>query len=119
MTSISDDNSNPKNLRRTPRVQVNKEFASIDAFLSEYVTNISEEGVFIRTEDPLPVGTRVNLRFSIILDEVETIEGIGEVVRIVDRVNHEKGMGVVFVQLDSYSEAIIQKILTRQSTTAT
>jgi len=105
----------PENLRRSPRIQVNREFASIDAFLEEYVTNISRDGVFIRTDEPYSIGTRVNLRFSIILEEVETIEGLGEVVRIVDTPSGPKGMGVVFVDLDSVSEKIIQRLFIRQS----
>ena len=104
----------PENLRRSPRIQVNRESASIDAFLEEYVTNISRDGVFIRTDEPYSIGTRVNLRFSIILDEVETIEGLGEVVRIVENHAGTKGMGVVFVDLDSVSEKIIQRLFTRR-----
>ena len=104
----------PENLRRSPRIQVNREFASIDAFLEEYVTNISQDGVFIRTDEPYPIGTRVNLRFSIILDEVETIEGLGEVVRIVDDPVGVMGMGVVFVDLDTVSEKIISRLFTRR-----
>ena len=110
-----DSDLTPENLRRSPRIQVNREFASIDAFLEEYVTNISRDGVFIRTDEPYSIGTRVNLRFSIILEEVETIEGLGEVVRIVDDPSTPKGMGVVFVDLDSVSEKIIQRLFIRQS----
>lgn len=105
----------PKDARRAPRVYVNREFSSIDAFLAEYVTNISRNGAFIRTDAPLPIGTLVNLRFSIILDEVETIEGIGEVVRLVENPPEARGMGVVFVQLDSYSERIIGRLFTRRA----
>ena len=100
--------------RAVPRIQVNREFSSIDAFLSEYVTNISEKGVFVRTTTPLPVGTRVNLRFSIILDEVEGLEGIGEVIRTVEEPADEAGMGVVFTELTSFSEQVIRRLLTRR-----
>ena len=103
-----------ENLRKSPRIQVNREFASIDSFLEEYVTNISRNGVFVRTDDPYPIGTRVNLRFSIILDEVETIEGMGKVVRIVEESSGVKGMGVVFVELDSVSEKIIERLFVRR-----
>jgi uncharacterized protein (TIGR02266 family) len=111
---LPDDSDASIDLRRAPRVHVNREFASIDAFLSEYVTNISESGVFIRTDTPLAIGTRVNLKFSIILDEVETIEGIGEVVRVTESPEGYRGMGVVFVQLDSFSQLIIERLLTRK-----
>ena len=64
--------------RRDERVTINKEFESFDAFIHEYVTNISRIGVFIQSKQPLPVGTRVNLRFTVIMDDIETIEGQGE-----------------------------------------
>ncbi len=105
--------SHTKEMRRARRIVVNREFGSIDDFLSEYVTNISEHGVFIWTDAPLPVGTLVNLRFSIIMDEVETIEGVGEVVRVTEAPPESRGMGVVFVQLNSFSEKVIQRLFVR------
>ena len=65
------------------RVTINKEFESFDAFIQEYVTNISRTGVFIRAQEPLAVGTKVNLQFTVIMEDIETIEGIGEVTRVV------------------------------------
>lgn len=35
-----------------------------DTFLYAKITNISEMGIFVRTTEPLAVGTRVHLRFS-------------------------------------------------------
>ena len=94
------------------RVTINKEFESFDAFIQEYVTNISETGVFIKSATVLPVGTRVNLRFTVIMDDIETIEGIGEVVRV----EHDPpGMGVVFRELNAYSKNLIEKLLTQRS----
>ncbi|HSN99549.1 MAG TPA: PilZ domain-containing protein [Candidatus Nanopelagicales bacterium] len=95
--------------RKDERVTINKEFESYDAFISEYVTNISRTGVFIRSRSPLTVGTKVNLRFTVIMDDIETIEGIGEVVRVHD---DPPGMGVVFTELSSYSKGLIDKLLT-------
>jgi hypothetical protein len=91
------------------RVTINKEFESFDAFIQEYVTNISETGVFIKSATVLPVGTRVNLRFTVIMDDIETIEGIGEVVRVE---KDPPGMGVVFRELSAYSKDLIDKLLT-------
>ena len=71
------------------------------------MTNISRTGAFIRSRDPLPVGTRVNLRFSVILDEVEVIEGVGEVVRVSQS---PPGMGVVFRKLSPASMELINRI---------
>ncbi len=97
------------NERRDERVTINKEFESFDAFIQEYVTNISRTGVFIRAQTPLAVGTKVNLRFTVIMDDIETIEGQGEVVRVHD---DPPGMGVVFTELSSYSKGLIDKLLT-------
>ena len=95
---------------RDERVTINREFASVDDLVSEYVSNISRTGVFIRSEDPLAVGTLVNLRFSIILDEVETVEGLGEVVRVSE---DPPGMGIVFLELTRVSEKLIARMFTR------
>ena len=101
----------PDESRREERVTINKEFESYDAFIHEYVTNISRTGVFVRSKSPLPVGTQVNLRFTVIMDDIETIEGVGEVVRVhVD----PPGMGVVFTDLSTYSKGLIDKLLRSQ-----
>jgi len=94
--------------RREERVTINKEFESYDAFISEYVSNISRSGVFVRSKTPLEVGTKVNLRFTVIMDDIETIEGIGEVVRVHD---DPPGMGVVFTELGEESQKIIDRLL--------
>jgi hypothetical protein len=93
------------------RLTINKEFESFDAFIQEYVTNISKTGVFVRTQSPLPIGTKVNLCFSVITDTVETIEGVGEVVRVE---TNPSGMGVVFRELSTYSRDLLEKLLVRR-----
>lgn len=98
--------------RRDERITINKEFENFDAFIQEYVTNISRSGVFIKSKTPLPIGTKVNLKFTVIMDDIETIEGTGEVVRTSQ---NPKGMGVVFTSLTSFSKSLIEKMLTRPS----
>lgn len=96
--------------RKEERLTINKEFDSFDQFIQEYVTNISRSGAFIKTSTPLPVGSQVTLRFTVVMDDVEIIEGVGEVVRIE---TDPPGMGVVFKQLSKYSEKLIQKLLSK------
>ena len=60
----------------------------------------------VKSKAPLPVGTLVNLRFTVIMDDIETIEGTGEVVR-----TEEGGMGIVFREISAYSKAIIDRLL--------
>ena len=96
--------------RRESRLTINKEFSSFDSFLEEYVTNISPTGVYVRSKKPLPVGTEVNLQFTVIMDDIETIEGKGCVVR-----TDAEGMGVVFREVSSYSKGIIDRLFVRKA----
>ena len=91
---IADPTGSDGQLLRARRVSINEEFAPVEAYIDEYVADISASGVFIRSKDPLPIGTHVDLRFSLILDELHVIEAAGEVVR-----HGPAGMGVAFRML--------------------
>ena len=97
---------------RDDRVTINHEFGSVDQFIAEYVTNISRSGVFIKTRSPLAVGTKVNLKFTVIMEDLEVIEGIGEVVRV--QLDEPVGMGVVFIELTSHSQGLVTRLMTRR-----
>ena len=43
------------------------------------------------------------------MDDIETIEGIGEVVRVQD---DPPGMGVVFTRISHHSQHLLQRLLT-------
>ena len=53
----------------------------------------------------------MNLRFTVVMDDIETIDGIGEVVRVA---SDPAGMGVVFKELTDYSQRLVEKLLTAQ-----
>src|SRR5262249_14415866 len=91
---------------RADRHEIHHELRSIDEFIHEYVTNVSRSGIFIRSKDPLPIGTRVALKFSIIVEDIQTIEGVGEVVRVT-----RSGMGVVFNELTDHSMDLLARLL--------
>jgi uncharacterized protein (TIGR02266 family) len=97
--------------RQADRLTINKEFESFDAFIHEYVTNISRTGVFVKSKAPLPIGTQVNLRFTVIMDDIETIEGTGEVVRVEQE---PAGMGIEFRELASDSKVVIERLIAQQ-----
>ncbi len=98
--------------RQHVRVDVNHEFKHIEDYIAEYVSNVSQGGVFIRSKNPLPLGTRVMLKFSIIVDDIEIVEGEGEVVRV-ERGPEEMGMGVAFTRLTAESKKLIDTIIER------
>lgn len=94
--------------RGAERVRINEEFASFAEFMREYVTDISESGAFIRTRTPLPVGTGVDLRFTVVMEQLCVVEGEGEVVRVS---TDPPGMGVRFHTLTEESRAILNSLL--------
>jgi uncharacterized protein (TIGR02266 family) len=98
--------------RQHTRVLINQEFDCIEDYIAEYVSNISQGGVFIRSKNPLPEGTRVTLKFSVILDDIEEVCGEGEVVRVNDPADNS-GMGVAFTRLDAGSKELIDEICRR------
>src|SRR5260221_3289638 len=98
--------------RKAERLTINKEFESFDAFIHEYVTNISRTGVFIKSKTPLLIGTKVNLRFTLIMDDIETIEGTGQVVRVEA---DPAGMGISFTELLPDSQELIERLLAARS----
>ena len=52
----------------------------------------------------------VTLRFTVVIDQPEVIEGVGEVVRIE---TDPPGMGVVFKKLSKYSAKLIELLLAK------
>ncbi len=92
---------------RPKRIEINREFASLER-MTEYISNVSLSGAFIRARDPWPVGTRLNLKFTVVVEDPETLEGTGEVVRVSNR---PSGMGIKFVQLTDASKKLIDELL--------
>ena len=80
---------------------ISVDYSSGDTFLFSYIQNISEMGIFIRSDDPLPIGTSLELRFA--PDGQTALELVGEVTWINpyrplgDNLN--PGMGVRFREL--------------------
>ena len=76
------------------------DWTSGENFLFSYITNISEMGIFVRSDDPAPIGTELRLRFG---PDETPLELDGLVVWINpvkpggDNIN--PGMGVRFVGL--------------------
>ncbi len=102
--------------RQDDRVAINREFKDVDELMREYAMNISRGGVFIRTAEVLPVGTKVQLKFTVILEDFETIEGEGEVVRAVEPQDSETpGIGVVFTSLAGKSQEVLVRLFTKST----
>jgi len=95
--------------RRHPRASVdltvNLEFLSVQQFLSACAGDVSESGMFIRTDRPgLSVGDVVKLQFDAGKERI--VQGSARVVRV-----DPAGIGVEFVQLDETARRVVEMIV--------
>lgn len=103
--------------RRSQRILVDLEvdYECEDTFLFAYITDMSAFGIFIRTNNPEPPGTRLNLRFAL-PGRQQTLAVEGEVTwinpfRPGDFTSINPGMGVKFVDMtDEIRDRLLQLI---------
>jgi uncharacterized protein (TIGR02266 family) len=106
--------------RRYPRVPLNLliqyRFDTFEDFISEYASDLSEGGMFIRTDDLREEGAMIYLQFAL-KDGTKLIEGLGRVVRVnPSEVNGPRGMGVEFVNFDEDSREMVSAIVEERTT---
>ena len=99
--SDKDDDFADRREHKRYETSIAVDYASGDTFLFAYLQNISEMGIFVRTNEPLPVGTELRLRFHV--DEGDPLVLEGEVTWInpykPTGENLHPGMGVRFKSL--------------------
>jgi uncharacterized protein (TIGR02266 family) len=83
---------------------VSLKFSSVQQFLSAYAGDVSESGMFIRTDSVHEVGEMVTLQFDAGTERI--VQGSARVVRV-----DETGFGVEFVELDETSRKLIEMIV--------
>ena len=105
---IDKDTRGPVNLRIKFRSE------SLQQFIERYGVDVSRGGIFIRTREPLPVGTRLKLDFQLV-DTAPLFQGDGTVVWIREydpgKTGVTPGMGVRFDRLTPESQPTLDKIL--------
>jgi type IV pilus assembly protein PilZ len=100
--------------RAFPRVDVALHlhivFKDLDELVESYSKNLSEGGIFVKTDNPLPVGSVVKLQISLVHQSLTYLEAKGEVVHVVDkpRKGQEKGMGIRFVKMCEESKKFLK-----------
>jgi len=98
--------------RQGTRVPMNSALTSLDPRATTPVSDLSEGGVFVHTETPLAIGSDIELRFTVTLDEPVLFVGRGRVVR--HQLGDEPhGMGVEFVKLEDTARDVLNKIMLR------
>jgi uncharacterized protein (TIGR02266 family) len=97
--------------RADPRAEVALEihFRTAQEFAAGYIRNISGGGIFVRTQQPLPLNRDVQLRFTLPgISHTFTVRGV--VIWTNPHPSHSSfpsGMGIKFLNLDSEAEKLI------------
>lgn len=103
--------------RRVPlERKISLKFKEFRGFITEYSSNLSMGGMFIRTNSPKPVGTIFDFELSL-TDDFKLVQGIGEVIWVReadDGPERPSGMGVRFLDLSRDSRRLIQRIVEEQ-----
>jgi len=113
----------PENRRRSERtpLELRVEYRRLNAFLADYTKNISKGGSFIRTDKPMPIGTR--FAFSLVVPGFPEPLGLtGTVVWCVDEKDasaaNPAGMGIEFAYEDDSErervDAVIRSVMVKQ-----
>lgn len=100
--------------RGAPRVPVSMlvqyRFDTLEDFVAEYAVDLSENGIFVRTEEPRKPGSMVYLQITL-KDGSKLVEGFGRVARVGKDGQGRQGMGIQFISFDDESTALIEKIV--------
>jgi hypothetical protein len=107
---MDDEQGDASDRRRAARIPVNAEFASMPS--ATYISDLSEYGVFVHTPNPSPRGTKLKLRFTVLLDDPVIVEGEGRVVR--QQYEPVSGMGIEFSDLTPEMILRINDVVSRQ-----
>jgi type IV pilus assembly protein PilZ len=101
--------------RRAERADlvVRVDYQTVDEFFSEFARNINEGGLFVESESPQPLGTRVDLHFQL-PGSAEPVQVSGSVVRTTPGTPDEpSGMGIAFGELDTETRQKINEMVRR------
>lgn len=103
-----------KDKRAPVSLKVRFKSATVDEFIEHYSKDVSRGGIYIKSSQPLPVGTLLKFQFQL-KDESALIRGVGRVVwtRAEEDAAEEQpaGMGIKFIKMDNESRAVVERII--------
>jgi uncharacterized protein (TIGR02266 family) len=110
---------NTRQGKRTPvTLKIKFKSETLEQFIERYAVDVSQGGIFIRTKEPLAVGTQMKFEFQL-RDASPLIAGEGTVVWTREndpsRPAIAPGMGVRFDKLGDGSQQVLEKILAEKA----
>lgn len=98
-----------RHARAAANLLIQYRFDTFEAFVTEYIEEISEGGLSVRNPELIrPVGTTVHLQF-VLRDGTWLIEGLARVARIEE--TPERRMALEFVDIDEASVTLIRRMV--------
>lgn len=82
---------------------------SYEQFLTDYASDLSLSGMFLRTKEPKAEGSLLYFQFTT-KEDGPLIEGLGRVVRVT-KDGDTPGMGIEFVNVEEPSLSLIREIV--------
>ena len=110
---------NTRQGKRTPvTLKIKFKSETLEQFIERYAVDVSQGGIFIRTKEPLAVGTQMRFEFQL-KDASPLIAGEGTVVWTREndpsRPAIAPGMGVRFDRLAEGSQGVLERILSEKA----
>jgi uncharacterized protein (TIGR02266 family) len=110
---------NTRTGKRTPvTLKIKFKSETLEQFIERYAVDVSQGGIFIRTKEPLAVGTQMRFEFQL-RDASPLIAGEGTVVWTREndpsRPAIAPGMGVRFDRLAEGSQSVLERILAEKA----
>lgn len=108
-----DSSSAPPDRRKHPRspLKIPVDYSSVDAFFTEFSTNINEGGMFVEMDSPAEIDTQVQLQFRIPGAE-SPVQVEGRVAWLSDgKAETPVGVGIEFQNLSADTRETINAIV--------
>ena len=101
-----------KDPKSAKEIVVSAAFSDFDEFLMSYTNDIPGGGLFLETNKPVPLGSKVRLYFTLRSSRIPILEGEGEIVSI-QREDQESvgGMVVKFFNLSDKSKQLLSRLV--------
>lgn len=107
------DGRDSQRIQQRVKMQAAVDFGSDNNFFNGFSANISDGGLFVATVNLVPIGTQIELNFSLPSGERIQAHGVVRWVREVDDKNPDAfpGIGVQFTKLDGEGQVAVERFV--------
>jgi uncharacterized protein (TIGR02266 family) len=89
------------------------EYFTVDALFSDFTRNVNEGGIFVETDEPIPLDEKVDLKLRLPGSD-EVVRASGRVVRVEPSTPHSAGgIAIEFDELDANARELINTAVRR------